>query len=103
MLAAIRSILRRSERSVRCRGGTTQDVASFASNLFLQHSGDVTNYEKTRALAVAREASCRQRDNCLWNQRFAMFGNLFGTLSEDQKLLQNVNCDAIFAGCLNYH
>jgi len=65
--------------------------------------GEVVNYEKTQAMAIAREASCRQKENCRWNQRFATFGNLFGVLSEEQKLVQNVNCDSIFAGCEHYH
>ncbi|XP_003743666.1 uncharacterized protein LOC100906356 [Galendromus occidentalis] len=64
---------------------------------------DVFNYEKTKALAVAREASCGQRANCLWNKRLGTFGRMFGRVSRDQELLNNLDCDTIFAGCLHYH
>ncbi|OQR68905.1 hypothetical protein BIW11_12600 [Tropilaelaps mercedesae] len=65
--------------------------------------GEVVEYERSRALAAARDSSCRQRDSCLWNQRFVVVTNLFGTLNEEQRLMQKIDCNAVFAGCENYH
>ncbi|XP_022710008.1 uncharacterized protein LOC111272690 [Varroa jacobsoni] len=65
--------------------------------------GEVVRYERSRALAAARESSCRQRDNCLWNQRFTMVSTLFGPMSEEQRLMQKIDCNSVFAGCQGYH